>query len=248
MGSGIEQATSPATAAKAGRRRMFLMRHGHVDYATHIANGGDVRTTPLSDEGAAQASAAAEALSETSFDIALCSGLPRTVSTAELVLRRQDGPPPLEEEPQLEELRGGWAEASGPAEMAARIAYAFDAAGTPGASFLEGGETFASAYGRVSDALYRIVTTGAWSRALVVAHEGVNRIALGWACGGGLASISAFEQDLACVNVIDFDVVPEQNGQGLKIERTIMKAVNLTPYDYLKHGMARTSLEIIFDL
>lgn len=78
--------------------------------------------------------------------------------------------------------------------------------------------------------------------ALVVAHEGVNRLILSWACGAGLSAASAFEQDTCCVNVIDFDLT---EGGG-EIGRIIVKAVNITPYNWLKHGMSRTSLEAIF--
>jgi len=53
---------------------------------------------------------------------------------------------------------------------------------------------------------------------------------------------------LACVNVLDFDITAREDGAGLQIERRIIKAVNVTPYDYLKHGMARTSLEALFEL
>ena len=80
-----------------------------------------------------------------------------------------------------------------------------------------------------------------------MAHEGVNRILLGWACGGGLASIGAFEQDLCCINVIDVDITPAPQG-GVQIERAIIKALNITPYDYVKGGLPRTSLEHLFDV
>ena len=49
------------------------------------------------------------------------------------------------------------------------------------------------------------------------------------------------------VNVLDFDMVPSSNGPpSLEIARVLVKAVNLTPYNYLKHGMNLTSLEAIF--
>ncbi len=87
-----------------------------------------------------------------------------------------------------------------------------------------------------------------WRTALVVAHEGVNRIALGWACGGGLSTIAAFEQDLACLNLIDVDVTPNEAGTGLQIERMALKALNVTAYDFVKKGLTRSSLEHLFDV
>jgi probable phosphoglycerate mutase len=47
--------------------------------------------------------------------------------------------------------------------------------------------------------------------------------------------------------MIDFDMVPQKDGQvGTEIARAIVKAVNITPYNYVKHGMNMTSLEAIF--
>jgi probable phosphoglycerate mutase len=55
---------------------------------------------------------------------------------------------------------------------------------------------------------------------------------------------NAFEQDTGCINVLDFDMVPGESVP--EIARVLIKAVNLTPYNYLKHGMNLTSLEAIF--
>jgi phosphoserine phosphatase len=230
----------------AGRRRIFLMRHGHVDYFSPDIT--DPRLVPLTDEGRVQAEAARDALRHTQFDIAICSGLPRTRETAEIILSENDNPPPLSDLPGVEELKSGWIVAKSREELAARLAYSFDQADEAGASFLPDGETFAGAEKRIVEALTTLVTSNDWRIALVVAHEGVNRIALGWACGGGLITIAAFEQDLCCVNLIDFDITPAPDGTGLQIERMVIKAVNVTPYDFVKKGLSRTSLEHLFDV
>ena len=54
--------------------------------------------------------------------------------------------------------------------------------------------------------------------------------------------MGAFEQDTGCINVLDFDLHTDGS-----IERTMIKSVNLTPYNWLKHGMNLTSLEAIFE-
>jgi probable phosphoglycerate mutase len=226
-----------------GRRRIYLMRHGHVDY---FAPGlSDPRTVSLTDIGRAQAEAARDALKAISFDIAVHSGLPRTMETAAIVL---DGRPiAARPEVGLEELKSGWFHAKSREELAARLAFSFDDAAAPGAAFLPDGERFADAEARIGAAMARLILQP-WRTALVVAHEGVNRIVLGWACGGGLQTIGSFEQDLACINVIDLDVTAREDGAGLSIERAIIKAVNVTPYDYLKGGLPRTTLEHLFDV
>lgn len=229
-----------------GRRRIYLMRHGHVDYfAPDIS---DPRTVPLTEEGRRQAQAARDALRHIPFDIAVYSGLPRTRETAEIILAGHDSPPELIAAEGLEELKSGWIKANSREELAARLAYSFDGADTPDARFLPDGETFAGAEMRIKCALDEVVFNHRWQTALIVAHEGVNRITLGLACGGGLKTIASFEQDLCCVNLIDVDVTPAESGEGLQIERMVIKAVNMTPYDFVKQGLSRSSLEHLFDV
>ncbi|MGZ6005878.1 MAG: histidine phosphatase family protein, partial [Rhizomicrobium sp.] len=110
----------------------------------------------------------------------------------------------------------------------------------PGATNHEGGEVFAAAQERAVRGIERLLETNDWHTALVVAHEGINRVLLSWACGAGLMAMSSFEQDTACINIIDFDL----NGAG-GVRRALLKAVNITPHNYLKHGMNLTSLETI---
>ena len=58
-------------ATGSGRRRIYLMRHGHVDY---FAPGlTDPRGVPLTDEGVGQANAAGDALQHVEFDFAIHS-------------------------------------------------------------------------------------------------------------------------------------------------------------------------------
>lgn len=228
-----------------GRRRLYLMRHGHVDY---FAEGlTDFRAVPLTEEGRGQARAAGEALSGVAFDAAFSSGLPRTKETLGLVAEANgSGLPVPKDIPAFEELHGGRVVVPTREELAARIAYSFDAAAEEGATFLPGGEAFADAYARVTTGLRALVQEHAWRRALLVAHDGVNRLLLGHLCGAGLAGCAHFEQDLACINVLDLDVVMRDGVPS--IERAVIKAVNLTAYDHTKAGLERTSLEHLFGI
>jgi phosphoserine phosphatase len=239
-----------------GRRRIYLMRHGHVDYfGPEIqAAKGDTRVVPLTPLGQEQAKAVGLALSHVALDRAVCSGVPRTRQTAEFVLAAQEAKvPALEEEPDLVEIHGGsFGQISSRAELAAKMAYYFDMAGEEGATMLDGGEVFADALRRTVGAVERLLAEPGWHTMLIAAHEGVNRLLLGWAATGcsreqALGAVRAFEQDPACINVIDFDMVPAADGSiGTEIERALIKSVNVTPYNYVKHGMNMTSLEAIF--
>lgn len=229
----------------AGRRRIYLMRHGHVDY---FRSEVEPRLVDLTETGRAQAAAAGEALRNAPIDIAIHSGLPRTRQTLELVLAARDGAPSPRSEPAFEELKSGWLRAKTREELAAMLAFSFDFAHEDDASFLPDGEKFADAQARIIEGLTELIQNSRWRTALIVAHEGVNRLILGWACGGGLKTVSAFEQDLGCINVIDLDATPAETGEGLKIERATIKALNVTPYDAVKDGLPRTSLEHLFEV
>ena len=240
-----------------GRRRIYLMRHGHVDYFGKeiLAAGGDTKVVPLTPLGQEQADAAGRALSHIRFDRAACSGVPRTQQTAERVLATQpeDVAPDLEIIPGLVEIHGGRpGKIRSRAELAARMAYYFESAADEGATMMEGGEVFRDALDRAVDEIERLLAEPSWHTMLITAHEGINRLILGWAATGcsrasALTAVRSFEQDPACINVIDFDMVPLEGGNpGTSIERALIKAVNVTPYNYFKHGMNMTSLESIF--
>jgi phosphoserine phosphatase len=229
-----------------GRRRLYLMRHGHVDYfSDKVLRAGDHTIATLTPKGQEQAAAAGAALSETHLDLALSSGYPRTVETLEIVLAERDAAaPPVEVEPAFAELKGGTLKFASRADAAAAMQAEFAAAGEPGARMFNG-EVFADAQARSVAALESLLLGRIWKHALIVAHEGINRVILSWAAGAGLSAASAFEQDTACINVLDFDLRADQDGQPM-IARRIVKAVNITPYNWMKYGMSRTSLEAIF--
>ena len=134
------------------------------------------------------------------------------------------------------------------------MAYHFDMAGEPGATMLDGGEVFAEALERSVSAVKKLLAEPGWHTMLITAHEGINRLVLGWAATGcsierALTAVRSFEQDPACINVLDFDMVPAADGSiGTEIERALIKSVNVTPYYYVKHGMNLTSLESIFNI
>ena len=240
--------TLPGTT---GRRRIYLMRHGHVDYlAAEVVRTRNTHQVPLTPRGRMEAQAAGRALSHVALDRAICSGLPRTRQTAELVLAQLAEAPTLETEPELVEIQGGRPKGliTSRKELIATMSFHFARAGEDGATMMEGGEAFALCQARAVSAITSLLTAPDWRQILIVAHEGVNRLVLSSAAGAGLGAAGAFEQDTGCINVLDFDMVPGASGRPIpEIERVLIKAVNLTPYNYVKHGMNLTSLEAIFD-
>ncbi len=221
-----------------------------MDYLhRRVTESGDTSIVPLTALGREQATASGRALAHVTVDFVMSSGYPRTRETMERVLAQNENPvPAADTEPGLVEVHGGRITGvSSRREMAAAMAFQYDAAAEPGARLFEGGEVFADAIVRAGESILRLLARPDWHTALVVAHEGINRLVLGWMTGNGLSAVQTFEQDLACINVLDFDLVPDASGEGVEIVRRIIKAVNLTPYNYVKHGMNLTSLEFIFE-
>jgi len=232
-----------------GRRRIYLMRHGHVNYFSRLVREtGDTSVVPLTELGQAQAKAAGQALSHVTFDRAICSGYPRTEQTARIALEHiETDVPELEIDRRLVEIHGGgFGGMTDQDDIAAVMTFTFDQAAEPGARMGPEGEAFGEAMERAVEGFTSLLESPGWHTALVVAHEGINRLLLGWCTGNGLRAIQAFEQDPACINIIDVDLVPKEVGEGTEIARRIIKAVNVTPYNYVKHGMNMTSLEAIF--
>lgn len=240
-----------ALAGTTGRRRIYLMRHGHVDYlAPEVVRTRNIDGVPLSPRGRMEAEAAGRTFANVAFDRVLCSGLPRARETAELVLAQNGAPPALETVTTLSEIQGGrpMNPITNRKELIATMVFHFARAAEAGATMLNGGEAFATAQARAVGTVTALLVEPDWHQALIVAHEGINRLILSWAAGAGLSATGAFEQDTGCINVLDFDMVPAMNGApSPQIERMLIKAVNLTPYNYVKHGMNLTSLEAIFD-
>lgn len=222
------------------RRRLYLMRHGSVDYFR--ADGSPVApdSVPLNPEGEQQADAAGAlfAASGVRFDHVLVSGLPRTVQTAQRVLAAAGQALPLEAEPALQEIRGGRLGDIAPAQVAQAFLGAFGGGG-PGSEherFL-GGESVAELLDRTLPAFAQWRARTDWQCALVVLHGGVNRALLSQLLTGGRAFFGALEQQPACINVID-----------LGADHAVVRAINLAPTSWLQPREQRTTMEKLLAL
>ncbi|MBM3491519.1 MAG: histidine phosphatase family protein [Alphaproteobacteria bacterium] len=220
-----------------GRRRVYLMRHGEVAYFRADGRAVNPDKVSLTEAGRMQASVMADALAAIAFDRAACSGLPRARETAELVLSGRDLS--VEELADFREIKPGSIRNLPANRAEAEFVYGLERAAEPGARFAEG-EPYAAFYARISEAFEDLLLSPGWSRLLLVAHDGTNRMILGWACQGGLAAVPAFEQDPGCLNIVDADVIDG------RIVRRLIKALNLTPSNIAKHGNYLTSMEQVF--
>ncbi|MGA0840241.1 MAG: histidine phosphatase family protein [Pseudomonadales bacterium] len=221
------------------RRRIFLMRHGEAAY---IRDNGEVTHDPrivgLTVTGQVQARKQAAVLASVSFDRAICSGLPRTVETATIVLgHRAD--PVLEIVPELEEIRGGGRDhpVSDMRAWLRHVANPWAHGADPEATFL-GGERFSDFAARIIPAFENILADQSWRNVLLVLHGAVNRAIFNHVMSLPWQARMTIEQDNCCINIIDVDSAQDGNA-----ERFLVRAVNLTAYDLNKSGIHYTSME-----
>jgi len=215
------------------RRRLYLMRHGEV---TYVVAGRPVPPdgVELNDEGRRQAEAARLLLADVPFDRVVVSGLPRTVETARTVLGERGLP--LETVPELSEIRGGRNEDIAASEDPRGVFVgALTGTLTRERRFLMG-ESFGEFQDRVLPAWRALLADRSWKHLLLVAHGGTNRVLLSEMLGVGLAGAGHFEQDPACVNIIDFD----------EHDFAIARMINYTPYNPHKFGDTLTTMERYF--
>ena len=213
------------------RRRLYLMRHGAVDYFD--VNGRPVAPdrVPLTAEGRAQAAAAHALLAGIELDRVIASGLPRTMETAELVAPGHE----IERWPDLREITGEKLSSIPPAELEDAFVRAFHGV-VPNEKRFLGGETIGELFDRVLPAVERLVADESWDTVLVVAHGAVNRAILSYALTGERRFLGRFEQAPGCLNVIDV-------GGPDDLATWVVRAVNIAPSDPGHRSTRLTQME-----
>lgn len=220
------------------RRRIHLFRHGDVSYVDDKGNRvADSRTVPLTDWGREQAADMRTFMKDIPVDRVICSGLPRTVETADGVFGNRDLK--IEIAPAFEEIKSDPNRYKALTDLA-DVAYAFSNAHEPGATY-GNGEKFSDFETRVVEGLEKLIADPNWKSLALIAHGGVNRALLGWLTGASLKAFATFEQNTACVNIIDIDTHPDTGDH----HRTLLRGVNITAYDPAKRDVHLTALEMI---
>jgi broad specificity phosphatase PhoE len=227
------------------RRRVYLMRHGSVDYFQPDGKPVPPDTVPLNAQGVVQARAAGElfAQSGVSFDRVVTSGLTRTVQTAEQVLAMNKQSLAIECISALEEIKPGHLPsflAKAPHERSAEAFTRAFAHGELDQPFL-GGETVRSLLARVLPAFDAVCADNSWRTLLLVLHGGVNRAILGTALQGSTGFAGGLEQNPACINIMDLlSYTPNSNSVFAEVS---IRGMNINPAEYLHHSEQRTTME-----
>jgi broad specificity phosphatase PhoE len=214
------------------RRRVYLMRHGEVNY---FENGRPVPPPEalLNEDGRDQARAAGQALADIAFDRVVATGLSRTMETARIVLGERDIE--IEVVPELQEIQGGRMGELPRDQLLQLFIHSLTHRLSADSSFLNG-EQFGAFRDRVVPAFERLIHDTTWRSMLVVAHGAVNRAILSAVLHSPIEAMGHLEQDAGCINLIDVD----EHGYG------IIRLLNFTPYNPSKAGMALTTMERYF--
>ena len=222
----------------ASRRRLYLFRHGAVDYIDE--NGewvADPDLVDLNERGRAQAEAMAALFAGVHVDKALCTGLPRTRQTGKAVLG--DREIELGTLADLEEIRPQKGQAAGGYDIYTDIAFSHWRAPEADARFL-GGERYHDFYARICTAMESLMSDPSWHDLAVFAHGGTNAAVLGWATGVGLDAFGLLDQSMCCLNVLDFDF--DATGQPL---RKTVRAMNITADDPVMRNRHAGDMEML---
>jgi probable phosphoglycerate mutase len=183
--------------------RVLLVRHGSTVYSAEERFAGST-DIDLSDEGRELARRLRDRLAKTHIDAAYCSDMKRTRETAAIIAGPHNLPPvPV---PELREIDHGRWEGMVHKDVEKKFAAEYEVwTGDPYATAPPGGESGLHVLARALPALRKIVSEHTGQTVLVVSHKATNRLLL---CA--LLGIDPrfyrerLEQDLACLNIIDF--------------------------------------------
>lgn len=219
------------------RRRLYLMRHGSVDYFDAAGNPVPPHDVPLNAEGITQARAAGELLRDCGvrIDRVLASGLSRTLQTARHLLDAAGFDVPVEVERDLQEIRPGRLPDIPQDALRAAFLGVFRAGADQESLRFLNGESIGELLDRVLPAFDRWLAREDWQCALMVLHGGVNRALLSTAIAGRRAFFGRIEQAPACINVLDVGT-----------DDMVLRAVNLAPTQWLHEREHLTTMEKLF--
>jgi len=200
-------------------RRLYLMRHGETLYLGQDCPDG----LDLTADGRRQAEAAAGVFAGLPLDLVVASPLCRAMATARIVTA---GHPGLVVEP-VDDLREITPMPSPEMDLGQIFAQVIDFFSNTTVSWdtpFVGGETFRQVHGRVMGVVDALLARPGWTTGLAVAHGGANMALLAGVLGLAEGEIPRIEQDLGCINAIDFDVAG----------RPTVRLVNFSAHDPLK--------------
>ncbi len=199
------------------RKRLYLFRHGEVDYMSSGKVVDDPDQVNLTENGRQQAVNIDENTKEFTIERIVCSGLPRTIQTGEHVAKRRGIK--IESFPSLKEYQ--WDPKLLMETDITKFGYLFE--GSKAKEMIGGTEDADEFYKRVIGTLEKIIKEE-FSQIAAFLHGAVNAAIMCWVNDVDISFASKYDQDHAALNIIDIDI----SSKG-EIVRKILKRYNISP-------------------
>lgn len=229
------------------RIRLYLVRHGHVDYFDSQQKPINPKYAPLSSEGEQQIEILAKQLAVVEMDRIFSSTMPRSIQTAQILSAKQ-----LQKDivscDEIREIKSGRLKKISLEQASIVIKQAYSPYRFGLSEFLQG-ESWQDFEQRVRQWFEQMLLQQAADGSakqqrhiLVSAHDAVNRVVLNWAQGLDRHDYQAMEQHYAGLNIIDFYI--ENN--VIVESRVLMQ--NFTAHNIFKINQSENALDHVYQL
>jgi len=227
--------------------RLYLVRHGHVDYFDADQQPINPKYAPLSAQGEQQIELLATHLQAIQLDQIFSSTMPRSIQTAE-ILARQQARKDIDSYDAIREIKSGRLKDIPVDQAEVLIKKAYYPKKFALNDFLQG-ESWVNFEARVIGWLQQMLMQESQSKPqqskqhiLVSAHDAVNRIILNWVQGLHNHDVQVQEQNYACLNIIDVYL------QDKQIVESRILLQNFTAHNILKVNESENAVEHVYNI
>lgn len=234
--------------------RLYLVRHGHVDYFDAAQQPINPKYAPLSAQGEQQIALLAGHLNTISMDQIYSSTMPRSIQTAE-ILASQQSLKLIQSYDEIREIKSGRLRdiPADQAELQIKKAYYPKKYALPG--FLQGElwtdfevrvvgwfEKMLLDNAQLKQQSAQVIADSTVQHILVAAHDVVNRVVLNWVQGLRDHDVQVQEQNYGCLNIIDVYIADQQ----IMESRVLLQ--NFTAHNILKIDQYENALDHVYSI
>lgn len=225
------------------RIRIYLVRHGHVQYFDENLQPINPKYALLSETGVMQISSLADHLQVIEMDQIFSSTMPRSIQTAEILAQKQKKQDILSFD-EIREIKSGRLKELDASRADILIKKAYQHQSYALDTFMQG-EAWESFELRVMTWLEHMVVEQVQQghqNILVSAHDAVNRVILNRAHGLKQQDLLVQEQNYAGLNILDYFL------ENQEIAETRIMLQNFTTHNILKIDEQRNALEDVYHI
>ncbi|RSO58811.1 histidine phosphatase family protein [Acinetobacter lactucae] len=220
--------------------RIYLVRHGHVNYFDENHQPVNPKYAVLSELGIQQIQAVADLIRNIQFDEVYSSTMPRSIQTAEVLLAKHDGAQAIQFCDEICEIRSGRLREIEPQQALQMIQYAYRFHSQHVENFMLG-EKWSDFESRIltwfESILFKLSQP---KQILISSHDAVNRVLINWMYDQVGQDIYVQEQDYGCLNILDIEIHED------RICNKRIKLQNYTPYNPAKLNLFNSAMDDVY--